>query len=391
MGTSTENFSLVWEDFLENARKNFSDLRDDIDFSDVTLVCEDNHQVAAHRVVLSSCSPRLSSLLRGLSHPKPLLFLWGVRAEQLEAVMDFCYRGQVTLSDRELGDFLRLAKMIGVKGVDGTETVEDNIDLGKQLDLSTSMNGQISPDSLENTILTETQVKIEPKKKNEPLTKTIKNYESMIQSPIYDYFLTNKDYPTSSKCRQCGKNVERKMVGPNKARFSHQLMIHHLRRHTKEFEQWSLIQRKLVFEARKIKFGNTMQLKENEKIVENSVEELLDNFEKNQNEITLGVNNLEQDNTETEIKVETNESDSIEPLTDQETCSTKRLKISFNCKYPNCPFLGKDTYNLKRHEKRNHEEKVENIIPNSSNQMLSSNMPEDAESKLREIWSKMAK
>ena len=123
METSRENFSLVWEDFLENTSRSFSDLRGDTDFSDVTLVCQDNQQVAAHRVVLSSCSPLLSSILRGLSHPKPLLFLWGVRAEQLEAVMDFCYRGQVTVTDRELGDFLRLAKMIGVKGVDGTETV----------------------------------------------------------------------------------------------------------------------------------------------------------------------------------------------------------------------------------------------------------------------------
>ena len=114
--------------------------------------------------------------------------------------------------------------MIGVKGVDGTETVEDNVDLGKQLNLSTSKKRHICQDILENLVLTETPVKLEPKKINDPTNKSITNLEAAIKSPIYDYFLTNKDYPTSAKCRKCGKNVERKIVGQNKARFSHQLM-----------------------------------------------------------------------------------------------------------------------------------------------------------------------
>ena len=63
-----------------------------------------------------------------------------------------------------------------------------------------------------------------------------------------------------------------------------------------------------MFEARKIKFGNTLKLKENEKVVENPVEELPDNFEKIQNKATLllGGNDLGQENTWTEIKVEQN-------------------------------------------------------------------------------------
>ena len=81
--------------------------------------------------------------------------------------------------------------------------------------------------------------------------------------------------------------------------------------------------------------------------------------------------------------MEQNVLECIELLTDQEACSRKQLKTSFNCKYPNCVFLGKDTYNLKRHEKRNHGEKVNIFNPNSSNSILSTNMLEDAESKLR--------
>ena len=68
----------------------------------MTLVCEDNQHVSAYRVVLSSCSPLLSSVLRSLSQPQPFIYFWGVRAVQLEAVMDFCYKGQVNVTTLEL-------------------------------------------------------------------------------------------------------------------------------------------------------------------------------------------------------------------------------------------------------------------------------------------------
>ena len=77
METSPDNFSLIWEDFQENVSKNFSNMREYRDLSDVTLVCEDNEQVAAHRVVLSSCSSLLLSVLRSLRQPQPLIYFWG--------------------------------------------------------------------------------------------------------------------------------------------------------------------------------------------------------------------------------------------------------------------------------------------------------------------------
>ena len=131
METNTDHFSLSWEKFQDNVSKSISDLRDNLDFSDVTLVCEDNQQVKAHRVVLSSNSPLLSSILRSLKHPQPLVYLWGVRAGQLEDVMEFCYRGQVNVSTLDIDDFLRVAKMLGVKGLIEGGLQDDKTDLVK--------------------------------------------------------------------------------------------------------------------------------------------------------------------------------------------------------------------------------------------------------------------
>ena len=48
---------LQWNDFQNNARNAFRNLREDKDFADVTLVCDDGQQVAAHKVILAASTP----------------------------------------------------------------------------------------------------------------------------------------------------------------------------------------------------------------------------------------------------------------------------------------------------------------------------------------------
>ena len=53
---SNEKFCLRWNDFESNISVAFRELRDEKDFFDVTLACDDS-QVQAHKVILSACSP----------------------------------------------------------------------------------------------------------------------------------------------------------------------------------------------------------------------------------------------------------------------------------------------------------------------------------------------
>ena len=50
--TNSEKLCLQWNDFKQNISTSFGDLRGDKDFTDVTLACEDGHQVEAHKVIL---------------------------------------------------------------------------------------------------------------------------------------------------------------------------------------------------------------------------------------------------------------------------------------------------------------------------------------------------
>ena len=53
MQKSGEKLCLQWNDFCDNVSSAFGDLRDDKEFTDVTLACEDGQQVEAHKVILA--------------------------------------------------------------------------------------------------------------------------------------------------------------------------------------------------------------------------------------------------------------------------------------------------------------------------------------------------
>ena len=78
MGTS-EKFCLKWNDFETNISIAFRDLRDNKDFFNVTLCCDDDSQVDAHKTILSACSPFFRSVLKRNPHQHPLLYLKGVK------------------------------------------------------------------------------------------------------------------------------------------------------------------------------------------------------------------------------------------------------------------------------------------------------------------------
>ena len=70
-----EKFCLKWNDFQENIKTSFGDLRGEKDFADVTLACEDG-EVVGHKVILASCSPFFKRLLkRTKNHQHPLIFI----------------------------------------------------------------------------------------------------------------------------------------------------------------------------------------------------------------------------------------------------------------------------------------------------------------------------
>ena len=68
--------------------------RQDKEFIDVTLVCEDGQQVEAHKVVLVALSP---FFLKRNKHPHPWIYIRSMRPENLMAMVDFFFHGEANV------------------------------------------------------------------------------------------------------------------------------------------------------------------------------------------------------------------------------------------------------------------------------------------------------
>ena len=115
----SEKLCLQWNDFKTNANQAFGNLREDLDFSDVTLACEDGHQMEAHKVILAASSPFFKNLLVKNKHPHPLVFMRGVKSNDLTAIVDFLYCGEANVLQDNLDSFLALAEELRLKGLMG--------------------------------------------------------------------------------------------------------------------------------------------------------------------------------------------------------------------------------------------------------------------------------
>ena len=56
----SEKLCLQWNDFNDRLICSVGALKNDSNFTDVTLACEDGTQVEAHKVILASSSPRVA-------------------------------------------------------------------------------------------------------------------------------------------------------------------------------------------------------------------------------------------------------------------------------------------------------------------------------------------
>ena len=112
-----EKFSLKWNDFQYNVTKSFSNLRKEEDFYDVTLVSDDQKQMSAHKVVLSSCSEYFKNILKQNKHSQPLLCLDGINSNELNNILDYIYYGSVNILQDDLDKFLRISQRLKLQGL----------------------------------------------------------------------------------------------------------------------------------------------------------------------------------------------------------------------------------------------------------------------------------
>jgi len=86
-------------------------------FPDVTLVSEDQEEVAAHRAVLAASSPVLGRLLQRGMGDRQVVFLYGVEGRLLAPLVELLYLGSCRVATSSLPHLLELAARLQVQGM----------------------------------------------------------------------------------------------------------------------------------------------------------------------------------------------------------------------------------------------------------------------------------
>ena len=206
---ASERLCLQWIDFKENISSSFGELREDNDFTDVTLACDDGKQVEAHKTILAASSPFFKDVLKRNKHPHPLIYMRGLKSEDLLAIIDFLYFGETNVLQENLDSFLALAEELRLKGLTGTD---NNV---KEPPGQTFENAPIikretakqiqNPSKLQyhTPIHVDTQVGVE----NSSIVGNLENLDEQIKSMMTktDVKIANGQRHYLAQCNICGK------------------------------------------------------------------------------------------------------------------------------------------------------------------------------------------
>ena len=70
-------------------------------------------------VILAASSPFFQKLLGRNKHPHPLIYMRGMKSDDLLAIVDFLYRGEANVFQENLDSFLTIAEELQLKGLMG--------------------------------------------------------------------------------------------------------------------------------------------------------------------------------------------------------------------------------------------------------------------------------
>lgn len=115
-------YSLRWNKYVSHVTEAFNVLRFENDLVDVTLCC-DGGKIKAHKMLLSACSSYFKQIFKENPCQHPVIIFRNFKFEDLNAIINFMYHGEVNIFQEQLESFLITAELLEVKGL--TDNMED--------------------------------------------------------------------------------------------------------------------------------------------------------------------------------------------------------------------------------------------------------------------------
>ena len=221
MSEPNAEYKISWDGYSHHLTDALKYMRKYAIFSDVTIFCDEQKQFRAHRNILSSCSSVFRTLLESsVGYSDPIIYLRGIKHEEMESILQFIYNGQTTLNVSKINEFLEVAKSLDIEDLvsEYFPYEEDNND-------TTQMN-IIKHESIENQKLDEERSITTDSYKDESQEENNSNGgENRWKEGMQIYKCTHCDYETAKKsvlkvhneakhegvkypCGQCGSELK---------------------------------------------------------------------------------------------------------------------------------------------------------------------------------------
>ncbi|XP_069684880.1 protein bric-a-brac 2-like isoform X3 [Periplaneta americana] len=137
MLASSQQFCVKWNSYSSNLQNVFPRLLTSEHFVDITLACE-GQMIKCHKVVLSACSTYFEKLLVQNPCQHPIIFMKDMKHWEVQALVDFMYKGEVNVSQDELNSLLVAAEALQIRGLCGSEQAN----VGKQQKVPRQQTGE---------------------------------------------------------------------------------------------------------------------------------------------------------------------------------------------------------------------------------------------------------
>lgn len=137
--TVQDHYSLRWNNHQNHILRAFDALLQTKTLVDVTLVCAET-SIRAHKMVLSACSPFFQRVFAETPCKHPVIVLKDFRGWVVQAIVDFMYRGEISVPQERLQTLIQAGESLQVRGL-VESSVPDN-----------TPTPAASPDEFENLI-----------------------------------------------------------------------------------------------------------------------------------------------------------------------------------------------------------------------------------------------
>ena len=208
-------------DFKENIVNAIGTLREINEFTDVTLTCDGDEVIQAHKLMLSSSSQYFRNVLKKTNHPKPCIHLRGLKSKDLKSVIDFIYYGECNIEEENVDEFLALAYDLKIKGISGSSSeyfiqpynskvLKQDVPLKSNFSVVSSNKDVIKAEEIPRQVESVEEIENETKEMGDIHKKTTRKCVTLTESmDLYKIIATMMEYQDNIwNCTVCGKQIK---------------------------------------------------------------------------------------------------------------------------------------------------------------------------------------